>query len=356
MRKAALAIIIFVSFAVIFISSGCEEIRDIVDEGITAVPGSTPSPESTPTADDNLSVWVNYTTANGLPSNWSYAIVSEGNNIFVGTYEGLGISRDHGKSWIAITTADGLADNKVNDISGSIYLTTLEGLSVSTDGGRTWKTILSDLGSLNLLSVYADKQTVIVGYYQNFLHFTRFSISTDGGNTWNHHDPPSYDESDYAVNAITKGNGRIWAATAIGILVSDDGGDRWQWIDIWEEIAYDGLNGITDIDVAGNLVVVSTYDGPYISKDSGVSWKSYDTHEALKNATTTAVLIDGNTIYLGSYDGGLFISEDGGNSWMQYSTADGIADNLISDIYVANGVIYLATQGGISIWDTTADR
>ena len=74
----------------------------------------------------------NYTTANGLPDNHVYAVLVDGDRIWAGTDNGLGLYED-GK-WKTYTTKDGLAHRAVLSLAldkrtGDVWAGTMGGLS-----------------------------------------------------------------------------------------------------------------------------------------------------------------------------------------------------------------------------------
>jgi len=74
----------------------------------------------------------NFTTANGLPADHVYAVLVDGNRIWAGTENGLGLY-ENGK-WKTYTTADGLAHRAVLSLAldkrtGDVWAGTMGGLS-----------------------------------------------------------------------------------------------------------------------------------------------------------------------------------------------------------------------------------
>jgi len=80
----------------------------------------------------------NFTTANGLPDNHVYSVLVDGDRIWAGTDNGLGLY-ENGK-WTTYTTKDGLAHRAVLSLaldkrSGDVWAGTMGGLS-RISGGR----------------------------------------------------------------------------------------------------------------------------------------------------------------------------------------------------------------------------
>ena len=80
----------------------------------------------------------NFTTANGLPDNHVYSVLVDGDRIWAGTDNGLGLY-ENGK-WKTYTTTDGLAHRAVLSLAldkrtGDVWAGTMTGLS-RISGGR----------------------------------------------------------------------------------------------------------------------------------------------------------------------------------------------------------------------------
>ncbi len=80
----------------------------------------------------------NFTTANGLPDNHVFSVLVDGDRIWAGTENGLGVYENH--QWKTYTTKDGLAHRAVLSLSldkrtGDVWAGTMGGLS-RVSGGR----------------------------------------------------------------------------------------------------------------------------------------------------------------------------------------------------------------------------
>jgi ligand-binding sensor domain-containing protein len=137
--------------------------------------------------------FVNYTTANGLPNNHVYAVLVDGDRIWAGTDNGLGLF-ENGK-WKVYTTKDGLAQQAVLSLAldkrtGDVWAGTMGGLSrisgghivsytqlnsglsndivygVSVEGENVWVATASGAGRLNLRtgqwSLYNERNTPMI--------------------------------------------------------------------------------------------------------------------------------------------------------------------------------------------------
>src|ERR1041384_2321917 len=76
--------------------------------------------------------WENFTTANGLPDNHVFCVLVDGDRVWAGTENGVGLY-EHGK-WKVIRPADGLAHRAVLSLAldkdtGDVWAGTMGGLS-----------------------------------------------------------------------------------------------------------------------------------------------------------------------------------------------------------------------------------
>src|ERR1700756_5800056 len=82
--------------------------------------------------------WVNFTTADGLPDNHVFCVLVDGDRIWAGTENGLGLYENG--QWKTFTTKDGLAHRAVLSLAldkrtGDVWAGTMGGLS-RISGGR----------------------------------------------------------------------------------------------------------------------------------------------------------------------------------------------------------------------------
>lgn len=116
------------------------------------------------------------TTKHGLIDNSSRYVDGANNVLYVGSYYGLSISYDGGRTFTTRTTADGLARDRIGRIYATDTATYIDagGLYVSYDNGQTF-TLKNNTVPLLSLSGYG--QYLYTGGYD-------LNISTDGGETF----------------------------------------------------------------------------------------------------------------------------------------------------------------------------
>ena len=163
-------------------------------------------------------------------------------------------------------------------------------------------------------SITEDRDTVYVN-----VHVGGVLRSSDHGESWQ----PTIDIGT-DIHRVTTGHGRVYAAGAQGLNVSQDKGDTWS-------ASHEGLKGsyCRGVTVCGDTVLVSAADGPR-GGHSGVYWSSVD-GRSFERATqglpewfshnVDSLWLDafpnGSLAAFGTEDGNLFASTDQGRSWSQ---------------------------------------
>ena len=96
--------------------------------------------------------WTNYTTTNGLGSNFVSGVYASGSTIYAATFGGgLSVSTNGGTNWTNYTTANGLGANNVRGvyaIGSTIYAATRGGVSIGVTAAAVPGTGLAGLAML----------------------------------------------------------------------------------------------------------------------------------------------------------------------------------------------------------------
>jgi murein DD-endopeptidase MepM/ murein hydrolase activator NlpD len=123
-----------------------------------------------------------------------------------------------------------------------------------------------------------------------------------------------------------------------GLYISKDLGST------WSNFGLQG-RGITKIYYYNNLLYVTTFyakngeSGLFVSQDKGSSW----VHKG-SNYSSSAVVVDSMSIYLGTYSHGLWLSQDGGNSFVQKIGTSGFGPDILA--IASNEELSFATVQG----------
>ncbi len=115
-------------------------------------------------------------------------------------------------------------------------------------------------------------------------------------------------------------------------------------------------NGVSAIAVCANYVFAATDSGVFRYSGSGSSWEKVGT--GIEDAMPSALITEGDRLFLGSFSGGVFISSDYGVTW----TPSGLDDSCIMSLTKLDigilattcaGYYFLSTDDGAS-WSSPA--
>jgi hypothetical protein len=259
----------------------------------------------------------NFTTANGLPDDYVFSVLVDGDRIWAGTQNGLGLY-ENGK-WKTYTTKDGLAHRAVTSLAldkrtGDVWAGTMGGLS-RISGGRidTFTQLNSGLSNDVVYGVSVESENVWVataaGACKLDLHTNQWSL-------FNERNTPMIEIWVYGVSATpTKVYYAVWGS---GILEYD------QQKKIWDK--YEDPDGETEM---------------VLFKDQGL----------IHEITTSVSYVD-NILWAATYFGD---SRYDGRYWHNFLTKDsGLPSNFTN---VVKGVdakrAWFGTDKGLAYYDGT---
>ncbi|HUX44462.1 MAG TPA: two-component regulator propeller domain-containing protein [Terracidiphilus sp.] len=314
----------------------------------------------------------NFTTANGLPDNHVYSVLVDGDRIWAGTDNGLGLY-EHGK-WKTFTTKDGLAHRAVLSLAldkrtGDVWAGTMGGLS-RISGGRidTYTQLNSGLSNDVVYSVSVEGENVWVATAAGAC---RLNLRTGQWSLYNERNTPMIEIWVYSVSATpTKVYYAVWGS---GVLEYDQKTKVW---DIYSdpdgetEIVLFKNQGLiheitTSVSYVDKVLWVATYFGD--SRYDGRYWRNFLTKDSgLPSDFTNYVKgVDANHAWFCT-DKGLAYYD--GQNWAVYrkSLATGKpemtvrdAEGKVTEIPVTtapahNYILGIDFQGG-DIWVATAE-
>jgi len=264
----------------------------------------------------------NFTTANGLPDDHVYSVLVDGDRIWVGTNNGLGLF-ENGK-WKAFTTKDGLAHRAVLSLAldkrtGDVWAGTMGGLS-RISGGRidTFTQLNSGLSNDVVYGVSVEGEHIwtatAAGASMLDLHTNQWSL-------YNERNTPMNEIWVYGVSATpTKVYYAVWGS---GVLEYD------QQKKLWDK--YDDPDGETEmvlfkdqgliheittsVSYVDKILWVATYFGD--SRYDGRYWHNFLTKDSGLPSNFTNVIkgVDANRAWFGT-DKGLAYYD--GVNWAVY--------------------------------------
>ena len=259
----------------------------------------------------NAQTITNYTTADGLLSNFVECIEADVNdNIWFGT--SVGVQKFDGSNWTAYTTADGLVNDNVKVIT-------------SASNGDIW--VGTDFGASNF----------------------------DGAN-WTTYDNTNGLNSNQVKSIDEDANGGIWIGTNLGVSYFD--GTTWTSYSS-PDLHWSGVNA-TAFDSNGDKWFASPLGG--ITHFDGTTFTPYDTSNGLLSQFVTDILVDNNDNKWVGTSSGMSVLDASNTSFTQHTrmyimpppdTLNPVVDIAMDSygrIWTAIYVGYLA-EGGIAYWD-----
>ncbi len=280
----------------------------------------------------------------------TYAAVSKGDTILVGTY----------RSTIYRSTNDGLDWAKSDSGISNLYWTydfSLQGNYVFTVGengilrssnmGETWQVKNNGLYIANWMNVYSLVQS-------NNLLFaaTDFGVyaSSDNGDNWY---PSNGDSSYNTIYSLTLIDSTLFAASmAYGVLRSTDKGVTWNKVN--NGLPYLQPNNFIRINKlyadGKNIYAGTNQWGIYFSTNNGDTWLP-DTGGLQANSIgyyspIYSILRSGSYLYAGSQGGGIYRQTSPDNSWTQVNM--GLQQNpFVISIISSEDKIFAATYNGL---------
>ena len=317
----------------------------------------------------------NFTTANGLPNDHVYTVLIDGDRIWAGTDDGLGLYENH--HWKTFNTKDGLAHRAVLSLvldkrTGDVWAGTMGGLS-RISGGRidSYTQLNSGLSNDVVYGVSIDGEDVWVATAAGGC---RLNLRTGQWSLYNERDTPMVEIWAYGVTATpTKVYYAVWGS---GVLEYD------QKTKVWDK--YEDPDGETEmvlfkdqgliheitssVSYVDNVLWVSTYFGD--SRYDGRYWHNFLTKDSglPSNFTNNVKAVDANHAWfctdkgLAYYDGANWavyrpslttgkpemLVRDAQGTVTQVAVTTAPAHNYVNNIDFQGGDIWVATSRGLS--------
>jgi hypothetical protein len=261
--------------------------------------------------------WENYTTANGLPDNHVYCVLVDGNRIWAGTDNGLGLY-ENGK-WKIFRPADGLAHQAVLSLAldkntGDVWAGTMGGLSrISAGRIDTFTQLNSGLSNdivygVGVLGEYVWTATAAGA--------SRYNTRTNQWALFNERNTPMFEIWVYSVSpAADKVYYAVWGG---GVLEYDQKTERWK--------DYNDPDGETEM---------------VVMKDQGL----------IHEITTSVSYVD-KILWVATYFGA---SRYDGRYWHNFLQQDsGLPSNFLNQIKgVDANRAWFSTDKGLAYYDGT---
>ncbi len=261
--------------------------------------------------------WESFTTANGLPDNHVFCVLMDGNRIWAGTENGLGLY-ENGK-WKVFRPADGLAHRVVLSLAldkatGDLWAGTMGGLSrISAGRIDTFTQLNSGLANDIVYGVGVQGDFV---WTATAAGASRLNTRTSQWSLFNERNTPMYEIWTYAVSP---GEDKVYYAVwGGGLLEYDVKTEHWK--------DYNDPDGETEL---------------VLFRDQGL----------IHEITTSVSYID-KIVWVATYFGA---SRYDGRSWHNFLTKDsGLPSNFLNQIKGVDGSrAWFSTDKGLAYYDGT---
>ncbi|MFL6304883.1 MAG: two-component regulator propeller domain-containing protein [Candidatus Sulfotelmatobacter sp.] len=261
--------------------------------------------------------WENFTTANGLPDNHVYCVLVDGQRIWAGTDNGLGVYENG--TWKVFRSADGLAHQAILSLAldkhtGDLWVGTMGGLS-RLSAGRidTYTQLNSGLSNDIVYGVAVQGDYV---WTATAAGASRLNLRTGQWSLFNERNTPMFEIWNYAVSAAEdKVYLAVWGG---GVLEYDQATERWK--------DYNDPDGETEM---------------VVMKDQGL----------IHEITTSVSYVD-KILWVATYFGA---SRYDGRYWHNFLQKDsGLPSNFLSQVkgLDANRA-WFSTDKGLAYYDGT---
>ena len=260
------------------------------------------------------------------------------NRVFVNNYNGGNfLSTDGGKTWI--NSSDGYTGADIRDLHidpdqpAIVVASGRNGIFKSVNGGRDWFGITYGLAGTDLNAFDAlDKDLLaLIGAVEGEMNI----IATgDGGLTW---------EPVYQLDSVLSPGSGFHRFSEITVAPSD------------HSVIYAGMDHVMNI---GNLDPDAvTAVGIFVSNDGGENWRISNQGLGPEARTINAIAVhpdSSRVVYIGTLTDGIYRTRNGGESWEAVNNGLGSSDIRSIAIDPEHPeVIYAGTGNGVGIYKST---
>ncbi|PKL78852.1 MAG: hypothetical protein CVV25_10105 [Ignavibacteriae bacterium HGW-Ignavibacteriae-4] len=270
--------------------------------------------------------------------NWDYVsletfgvksfVANVGNEFVVNVNDRMYRSSDLGLNWTELTNYQAGMVNKLKYMNGRLIGIKNNNAVISTDKGNTWVTVSpgdADDGMMDLVVAPNGDLYAIILFFQDGMPPTarqELHKSTDGGANWTRIQNYASDAVGGCILEIDAGNNiyffRPDAQLANKLYKSTDGGAT------FTNTGYSLNKTISKLSFAFGNLYAATYEGLYVSKNSGTSFSKIDIPIAARDfgqsqpnqSVASFVVASANELYVGlSQHWGVYHTTNGGVEW-----------------------------------------
>ena len=288
-------------------------------------------------------------TINAVTRAGSKLVAVESSN---GDGSGVFVSSDNGETWTQLRNTRGLEGAHLKAITGLtnddrvLLAANSRQIFKSIDGGRTWKVLPVREPEIVQPSPEVAKKAAPTTSTRSKQTVRSRTAHPTKPTEKIREVKPSEISALYTINNGTKD--LIFAATDLGLLRSDDGGERWKQLEMTGTPAVAALYSSPNAD---GRMVVRAAGGLYISKDYGDHWDEMRFPLSVSDVYGIALPSDPACPLLVATRLGLYSSSDGGAQW--YANPGGLPASTVNAVlYTGKDQTAYALEYG-QLYETT---
>ncbi|MEG3659603.1 T9SS type A sorting domain-containing protein [Arenibacter palladensis] len=245
-----------------------------------------------------------------------------------------------GQSWTLVQkpNTEGFVSNLLF-LDEGIIMSASDGINKSVDDGLTWSVKNNGIKAQSAYSMAKNDNYVFASGSDGIYR------SNDNGQNWsivnNEFLRPRYPQN---TPDIVNVDNTLFVSTFGGVFSSSDNGDS--WVPKYLSNSYSKYTGHLAYD-NGVLVTSESGTGVLLSTDMGETWILAQTAGLNPNFQYISMLIKGDTIVLGTYQGEIFLSTDLGQSWSDIAIPGQYSNQRPIDLEYHNDKLYVTTTQGL---------
>ncbi len=264
------------------------------------------------------------------------SFASNDSNLFVGTqYQGLYRSDLLG-NWTKISLESGASDAKVihdiKIIEDKIIIGS-DDLYASSNDGNTWDLLFDPGINKSIQTLDYDNGTLVCGVNGSGVY-----LSIDNGETWTLADTTTLNTNTSYESIIIKDDTIVLSTHGGEIFISQDLGVS------WSDISIAGSFHFTyDLKLVDGKLYAGTAKGLLVSEDLGNNWTLFNN----SIMSITDIIVTGDNIYAASFQG-VYAASQSNKAWRDIS--DDIGNIPVNELFILGDKIYIGTSSS-SVWE-----
>jgi len=275
----------------------------------------------------------------GSPAQWEYNWLSSclvdqwvlsGNKIWASTSQGVYFTDNSGESWSRAGLAGKTLDALYADDTCLVAAVNSEQVMYTKDGGSHWSALNRGLEGVTITCFSRNNKNIFCGSDHGVYYWNRPVL------TWQ-----SIGLTENRITCLEFKKDSLFAGTEEdGLWFTKDKGSSWGKINL--DLQYQNINNLS---IVNGSIAVATWEGLFLSNDSGLSWTQELTSS--DNRVILSVEIVNDICLAGTDANGVFVSSLVNNNWDEMNS--GLPVIYIEDIKSSADRVYLKSYAN-GLW------